>query len=165
MHAADFLRKLHAHFVHNRYKVGRIDRLVLKKAASEKGISILKKEISEHKFTQTVVLETMPPRYMEEPNPYVIKQVVTKNGQTPLSKAVFDIIYTLYVHELGRLLPGNPLNAQYQKGDFRSSDRIDYCTSATTLDGSYLGDATTVRLSTKFYDKSSLLKALKALPE
>jgi hypothetical protein len=146
-----------------RYTIGRIDRLVLQKAAAEKGMDILKKRIKAHKFTETIVIETMPPQYEQTSKPYVIEQVVKKADQSPLSQAVFNTLYTMYVHEMGILFPGNPLNAHYQKGNFHSSDRIDYCTSAATLDGSYLGNAHAVKIRTEFYNKHSLLKALKRL--
>ena len=138
------------------YKIGRIDRLVLKKAVMERGLEALKSEIDKHIFDEGYMREKMPPVYISKPNPYIISQVCTKQEQSELSQAVFGRIHRLYINEVGIILPGNQLNHLRQGNDHR----IDYCTNVSIPDGSDMEDMNTVQLITSFFHKKSLQDGL-----
>lgn len=138
------------------YRLGIVDKAVLKKVIIEKGYVVLKAEIRSHLFHQSWVdSEIEHKRY----TPWIIVQHCAKDDNSELSKLVFGNIYNIYKADFRFALTGsNRLNQLYQK----YSNRIDFCTCIHAVDNEELWDSDHVELTTLFYDKASLLKALRA---
>lgn len=140
------------------YKVGPVDFAMLKKLIQEKSSAHVHKEITGHTFTK----------------PYVIEQTATKEDGSALSKELFSSICSIFHNttllptEWGYFLVNpkeNPLNAASDTSATPNRMRIDYCTIADTKHHTVtLSDnPTIIHLRTEFYDRTSLLAALREI--
>lgn len=155
----------------NNYQLGDLDILVLKQAVLAKGLATLKQEIADHDFDNGKIGESIPPVYVSRQNPYIIEQICTKHDNSAVSKMVFNRIYREYREQVAQCFDSNRLNEQREAELWKQNrtatcaGRIDFCTYVFTPDSSFLGRADTVRMSTEFYHKQSVLDELEKLQQ
>jgi len=133
---------------HNNH-IGQIDKLMIARSITEKGLATFEREIHSHQFTITVVEETFPPQYFTKPNPFCIMHFCIEKDGSQLSDNVFYKIRQKT--ELDKHLKiHNPLN--------RHANSIDQC----TIWGPIIGSKNVYARAT-FYDKPTLVAALNQL--
>lgn len=131
------------------YKVGVLDKLSLKTAFIKNGTDQVEREIKHHTFKTWTSLpfnENLVRSY----DPYTLSHVCHRNDGSALSKEVFCRYEMIYGYAMAFVLESNPLNKVHQK------DRIDHCTNFTLIDDN------TIEVTTKFYDRDSLIAVLEA---
>lgn len=151
-----------ARFSAPKYRLGALDKLMLRKVIAEKGWEALKLEIEQYQFRKYKMVEESNgvERGFKIDTPYTITQCCTRSDNTEIANKVFGELDSKYKTHVATLY-ANPLNDTYQ-----GYERIDHCTSAMLPNNTSVYNnpyTSEVNVTTMFFDKPSLLAALEAL--
>jgi hypothetical protein len=136
--------------------IGRIDKLMIKRAIFQQGYIFTRQKINYHPFERDVIyggrgLAFMPRQVWTETNPYIIQHRCIKDDGSELSKAVFDKIRIIKIHGLSVVVE-NPVNEVYSS--MLNLDSVDQCTACQEINDSIID------CFARFHDQTPLLEEM-----